>query len=129
MIYEIFKTIPHQRVEMFDIYQCGVFNNNSIEENIELVELQPQFDYSPHYHKKSSAVVYVISGTGVIQLQNNLIEYKPGIRIDIPAGVTHGFKTKTRTLFLSIQNPPIINPESGEIDLHYETGGSDESKS
>lgn len=137
MTYEIFKSIPHQRVvskqtdieEIFDLYQCGIFNNNSLEENVELVELQPQSEYSPHYHKKSSAIVYVISGTGLLQLKNNLIEYKPGIRITIPAGVAHGFKTKTRTLFLSIQSPFIINPENGEIDLHYEIGGSNETKS
>lgn len=136
MTYEIFKSIPHQRVvtkhantEIFDLYQCGIFNNNSLEENVELVELQPQSEYSPHYHKKSSAVAYVISGTGLFQLTNDLIEYKPGMRITIPAGVVHGFKTKTRTLFLSIQSPPIINPENGEIDLHYETGSNNETKS
>ena len=128
MTHEIFKSIPHQRItskrdnieEIFDLYQCGIFNNSSFEENIEFVELQPQSEYSSHYHKKSSAVVYVISGTGLFQLAKNLIDYKPGIRIDIPAGVLHGFKTKTPTLFLSIQSPPIINPDNGEIDLHYE---------
>ena len=137
MTYEIFKSIPHQRVvskranveEIFDLYQCGIFNNSSLEENVELVELQSQSEYSPHTHKKSSAVVYVISGAGLFQLAENIIEYKPGIRIDIPAGVLHGFKTKTPTLFISIQSPPIINPENGEIDLHYENGDKHERKS
>ncbi|OGT45139.1 MAG: hypothetical protein A3E83_07630 [Gammaproteobacteria bacterium RIFCSPHIGHO2_12_FULL_41_20] len=137
MDYEIFKSIPHQRVvskqaqaeEIFDLYQCGIFKNRSFEENIELVELRPESEYSPHFHKKSSAVVYVISGTGLFQLGENLIEYQPGIRIDIAAGVLHGFKTKTPTLFLSIQSPPIINPENGEIDLHYENGDKYEAKS
>jgi hypothetical protein len=58
-----------------------------------------------------------------------LIEYQPGIRIDIPAGVIHGFKTKTPTLFLSIQSPPIINPENGAIDLLYANGNKYETKS
>jgi quercetin dioxygenase-like cupin family protein len=136
MDYEIFKSIPHQRVvskqahdqEIFDLYQCGIFNNNFTEENVELVELQPLSEYSPHFHKNSSAVVYVISGTGFFQLAGNLIEYKPGIRIDIPAGVIHSFKTNTPTLFLSIQSPPIINPDNGEIDLHYENGDKHETK-
>lgn len=137
MDYEIFKSIPHQRViskqaqpeEIFDLYQCGIFKNRTFEENIELVELRPESEYRPHFHKKSSAVVYVISGTGLFQLAENLIEYQPGIRIDIPAGVLHGFKTKTPTLFLSIQSPSIINPDNGEIDLHYENGGKYETKS
>lgn len=137
MIYEIFKLIPHQRIiskqeqaeEIFDLYQCGIFKNRSYEENVELVELRPESEYRLHFHKKSSAVVYVISGTGLFQLAENLIEYHPGIRIDIPAEVLHGFKTKTPTLFLSIQSPPIINPENGEIDLHYENGDTYEAKS
>jgi quercetin dioxygenase-like cupin family protein len=137
MTYEIFKSIPCQRViskranveEIFDLYQCGIFNNSSFEEHIELVELQPQSEYTPHYHEKSSAVVYLISGMGLFQLADDLFEYKPGMRIDIPARVLHGFKTKTPTLFLSIQSPPIINPENGEIDLHYASGDKHESKS
>ena len=137
MTYEIFKSIPHQRVvsrqantdEIFDLYQCGIFNNNSLEENIELVELQPQSEYRPHYHKNSTAVVYIISGTGLFRLADKLIEYQPGLRMVISAGVLHGFKTQTPTLFLSIQSPPIIDPENGQIDLHYETGVNDEAQS
>lgn len=137
MLYEIFKSIPHQRVvskrvnaeEIFDLYQCGIFKNSFLEENIELVELQPQSEYSPHSHQKSCAVVYIISGTGLFQLAEDLIEYHPGMRIDIPAGVLHGFKTNTPTLFLSIQSPPIINPENGEIDFHYDNGDKYEAKS
>lgn len=135
MNYEIFKSIHHQRIvskihdeEIFDLYQCGIFNNNCTEENVELVELQPLSEYRPHFHKKSSAVVYVISGTGFFQLAENSIAYKPGIRIDIPAGVIHGFKTNTPTLFLSIQSPPIINPDNGDIDLHYVNGEKHETK-
>lgn len=136
MDYEIFKSIPHQRVvskqeqteEIFDLYQCGIFKNQSLEENVELVELRPESEYSPHLHKKSSAVVYVISGMGLFQLAEKLIAYQPGLRIDIPAGMLHGFKTKTPTLFLSIQNPPIIDPDNGQIDLHYENGNIHETK-
>lgn len=136
-MHDIFESIPYQRIvskrnhveEIFDLYQCGIFHHNSLEENIEFVELQPESEYSSHYHKKSSAVVYVISGKGTFQLAESIIDYKPGIRIDIPAGVLHGFKTKTATLFLSIQSPPIINPNNGEIDLHYETGNHYATKS
>lgn len=137
MRYEIFKSIPHQRVEskegnieeIFDLYQCGVFKNKALQENVDIVELQPQSEYRPHYHQRTSAVVYIISGTGLFQLAEDLIEYKPGIRIDIPAGILHGFKTKTPTLFLSIQSSPIIDPENGQLDLHYPSGGEYEKKS
>jgi len=128
MTHEILKTIPHERVimkqgsieEIFDLYLCGVFKNNSLEENIELVELPAQSSYRPHYHKKSAAVIYVITGTGHLQLDDRCIEYNSGTRVAIPAGVLHGFKTITSTLFLSIQSPSIIDPVSGQIDLYYE---------
>src|SRR5579862_288693 len=130
MPYDIFNLIPHQRVvnnennheEIFDLYQCGIFKNDSFEENIELVELQANAKYRAHYHQQSSAVIYIIAGIGVMRLAKEQIEYKPGMRIDIPAGVIHGFKTESRTLFLSLQSPPIINPENREIDLHYADG-------
>lgn len=130
MNYEIFKSIPHERIvmkqtckdEVFDLYQCGVFENNSTKENIELVELQPLSEYSSHFHEASSAVIYVISGKGLFRLADDVIDYQPGVRIDIPAGMSHGFRTNTATLFLSIQSPPIINSDNGEIDFHYATG-------
>lgn len=127
MSHELLRCIPHQRVvtqranreETFDLYQCGLFQADTQEENIEFVELQPESEYSLHYHQKSVAIVYVIAGTGFFHLENNNIEYQPGLRLVIPQGVLHGFKTITRTLFLSIQTPPIINPDNGEIDLYY----------
>ncbi|MBA3661445.1 MAG: cupin domain-containing protein [Gammaproteobacteria bacterium] len=130
MKYEIFKTIPHRRVvskqgndeEIFDLYQCGLFNNHATEENVELVALQPESAYQTHYHEESAAVIYIISGIGIFQLAEKFINYKPGMRFTIPAAVLHGFTTKTHTLFLSIQSPPIINTDSGNIDLHYQKG-------
>ncbi len=134
MHYDIFKSIPHQRVvskhgateEIFDIYPCGLFQSPNHHENVELVALQPQAQYLPHFHQQSAAVLYIISGSGILQLAHQHIKYQPGMRITIPAGFVHGFKTSTRTLFLSIQSPPIIHPENGEIDLHYVDRNSDE---
>jgi quercetin dioxygenase-like cupin family protein len=133
--HEILKSIPHQRVisnnddseEIFDLYKLGLFNatgsivNSSInaQEIVELVELQPNAIYKPHYHKKSAAIIYIILGTGRFQLGQDFIQYHPGIRVVIHAGILHGFQTKDRTLFLSIQSPPILNYKSGAKDLHY----------
>lgn len=134
----------HQRVcknengteEIFDIYQLGLFlapdsflssyinesikNNESTHEILELVELQPNAEYKLHFHKKSAAIIYIISGTGIFLLGSHAIDYHPGRRVIIPAGILHGFKTDTRTLFLSIQSPPIIDPQTQQIDLHYQ---------
>lgn len=138
--YRIFNAIPHQRVisktgygkEIFDLYQLGIFADSDVNslasigkrqeilENLELVELQPQAEYRPHYHKNSSAIIYIILGYGKFLLDGESIEYNAGKRIVIPAGAMHGFHTQTRTLFLSIQTPPIIDPQSGQIDIYYE---------
>lgn len=140
-LHEIF---PHQRVknqnqgleEIFDIYQLGLFpapdsflasyieqsteNKPLIYENLELVELQPESEYKPHFHKNSAAVIYIIKGSGIFLLADQQLEYCESKRIIIPSGVMHGFKTYTYTLFLSIQSPPIIDPKTQNIDLHYE---------
>ncbi|WP_032112535.1 cupin domain-containing protein [Candidatus Paracaedibacter symbiosus] len=140
--YHILKAIPYRRVtskntygkeEIFDLYQLGIFSSASgvnllasagrgqeTLENLELVELQPQAEYRPHYHKNSSAVIYIILGSGTFMLGEKNIEYNANKRIVIPAGVVHGFHTQTRTLFLSIQSPPILNPKSEHIDIYYE---------
>ena len=127
MTHTIFKNLAHQKIikkvdntnEVFHLYSCGIFNNGTKEENIEFVELTPKSEYKKHYHKQSSAVIYMLYGTGLFYLDNETISYKPEMRINIPRGVLHGFKTDTATLFLSIQSPPIINNETQDIDLFY----------
>ena len=142
-VHDILKNIPHEHIqsehvrsdERFDIFKLGTFKvdksflNNltdghylseqPIEEIVELVELQPNAKYRPHYHEESIAVIYMVLGEGVFILGENKIPYRPGQRLDIPAKTPHGFLTSTRTLFLSIQSPPIRNRETGKVDLHY----------
>lgn len=139
-----FKESSFQRVcsnasgaqEIFDIYHLGLFaaphsflsnltrkpiETDSITfEKLELVELQPEAYYQPHFHKKSAAIIYIFSGIGTFILGNQYIAYDTYQRIIIPMGMMHGFKTQTRTLFLSIQSPPIIDSDTQQIDLYYE---------
>jgi len=147
--YAILKLIPHQRVvtknndqdEIFDLYKLGIFTaknsfltnlctvetiEKEIVETVELVEFQAEFKYKPHYHKKSSAIIYIILGSGVLHLGETCLPYKAGTRVKIPAGTLHGFNTTTRTLFLSIQSPPILNAVTGYLDLYYEKDSDDE---
>lgn len=140
--HDILLQIPHERIqsehvradERFDIFKLGRFkvansflNGIALNENqsgmneeiVELVELQPNSSYKPHFHEKSVAVIYMILGSGIFSLGKKQYEYSPGQRIEIPAKTPHGFLTKTKTLFLSIQSPPIRNLNTGEVDLHY----------
>ena len=89
-------------------------------ENIELVMIQARSNSRRHYHKHSDAVVYIVSGQGKLLLGSEAIDYEPNMKIAIPQRTMHGFATDTETVFLSIQNPHIIDPVTGQIDIHYE---------
>ncbi|HRD68513.1 MAG TPA: cupin domain-containing protein [Legionella sp.] len=139
--YKILEKIPHfpienerfQSIERFDLFKLGTFKVNqsiinkhnpnlstqSTEEIVELVELQENTVYHPHFHEHSSAVIYMVIGEGTLILDQNQMPYQPGMRLDIPAKSAHGFITKTKTLFLSIQSPPIHDYETGTVDIHY----------
>lgn len=142
MVSEFFDMAAYQRVvtthgenkEIFDLLQLGIFHSKTsmrdqthenqtglhdLPENLELVGLQPRAEYRRHFHKNSSALIYIIAGSGMFHYGNRDIEYQSGMRVIIPAGTLHGFTTQSRTFFLSIQTPPIIHPVHGEIDIHY----------
>lgn len=129
--------------EVFDLWQLGVFPVNQFvggalcnaaaaassmsvdaasatEETLELVQLQPNSMYQPHSHTHAAAVVWIISGTGDLLLGGQRLPYKAHQRFILPNGVPHGFHTQEATFFLSIQSPPIIDKNTGSIDIHYD---------
>lgn len=133
-VYEIFRKIPHERInnqyvradEQFDVFHLGVFNvkqplinAKSTDEIVELVELQPNSIYKPHYHRNSCAVIYIVLGDGDFILNDIKTPYQAGSRFVILQNEEHGFSTKSSTLFLSIQSPPIRDRVTGAVDLHY----------
>jgi len=61
----------------------------------------------------------MISGTGKIILNKKEKSYKPGDAFLIKSGIWHGFKPKTKTLFLSVQTPPIKNRKTGKEDIEF----------
>lgn len=97
-VYEIFHQLPHEHIqsdnvkndERFDIFRLGNYSvdrtvldiissypRSGTEEIVELVRLQANVDYKPHFHLKSSAVIYMIIGQGRLILDNKEIEYCP----------------------------------------------------
>jgi len=95
------------------LYRLGVFDNSSFD----LAELKESGNYPAHHHHKSEAKFYFISGEGFIILNGKKHRYKKGDTFTIPKGMKHGFQSKTETLFLSIQTPPIKDPKTGKEDL------------
>ncbi|NQZ85439.1 MAG: cupin domain-containing protein [Nanoarchaeales archaeon] len=116
----ILLKIPKKVIELeqdkLTLYRLGEFKHDGM---FELVELSKDKPYPQHVHKNSVAKLYIILGEGTIKLGNKEIKYKPGMRFVVGKGVPHGFTIKTETLMLSIQNPPIINTKTDEVDFEY----------
>lgn len=141
-IYDILSSMPYEKIvgdqgktenpsqEVFEIHCLGIFKGPGVSliqskdldalEIVELVLLKPKTLYRPHYHKKSTAIIYIIWGRGVFLQDDQKEPYDKEHRFVIPAGLKHGFQTTTETLFLSIQTPPILNRETEELDLYYD---------
>jgi len=115
----ILKKIPHQKVtteiESIDLYRLGIFEGAMYE----LVELQAGQVYPPHKHANSEAKLHMILGDGLIILNGEEQKYTKGDVFSVEKGMSHGFKVHSPTLFLSIQKPAIIDPETGKVDVEY----------
>ena len=115
---KILNEIPYKKVrtkvETLDVYRIGVFDNLVYE----LVKIN-KGNYPQHKHNNSEAKLHIISGRGKIIINGGEKNYKKWDNFFIPKKFYHGFNVKTETLFLSIQNNPIINIKTGEIDIEY----------
>lgn len=118
----ILNKLPHKKVktaiETIDLYQLGNFNGSAYT----LIELQAQQYYPPHVHHFSEAKLHIILGKGIIILGKKENNYGPGSYFVIARNTPHGFKVKEQTLFLSIETPPIIDPETQGVDVEYIEG-------
>ena len=112
--------IPRQSVrtdiEQLDILRLGIFESSAYE----LVELRGGCYYPPHTHLRSDTKLHIVFGHGVVLLDGQDLPFAAGGTFDVPRGTSHGFRVQEDTLVLSIQNPPILDVESGEIDFVYD---------
>jgi len=107
--------IPIHKTNGFVLHQLGLFR----EAAFDLVEMNTETPYPPHYHKHSKATFYIVLGEGIAIINGKEQAYKKGDVFDIPPGTSHGFTPTTRTLFLSIQKPPIKGIGTRNEDIHY----------
>ncbi len=97
------------------VYRLGLFNNTTHD----LVELYENIAYPPHFHLKAEGYIHFIVSEGILTVDGGESPYQPGTSIFIAKGVKHGFLPKSQTLFLSIQSPPVKDPETGKEDILY----------
>lgn len=110
-------------VDNITIYELGLFtNSDGSTERIDLFVLHPDSNegyYPPHIHKKVHNLLYILQGEGIIILDGVDKTYHLGMKFIVEKGMTHGFRPKKRTLILSFETPPIIDPVTNKVDLEY----------
>ncbi len=89
----------------------------------EVVVMEPG-QYTPHVHKNSFAETYFWMGKGKVFINNEVHDFDlstqgQDVHFRFPAGASHGFELKERTMLLSVQEgEPIIDPITGHADIH-----------
>ena len=71
-----------------------------------------------HRHNESETVLYILQGSGILQVNDQKVQIKAGLQVCISKGDYHGVITSSDSLtFLSIQSPPILNKKNGTLDF------------
>jgi len=87
---------------------------------VSLVKIVGAGSYPQHVHKESDAIFTIVSGSAIFLSGDERREIRAGDKIKIPRDLPHGFELKEGDIleFISIQSPPIRNPETGQEDFH-----------
>lgn len=116
MVIQIDNVAP-QLFNVFNVCQISPGTFLSGIAGIDFIEILPQSVSEIHRHNESDAILFVISGSAKAELDNQRYDLQPGMRILIPKGVTHGFRTYEDIFqFISVQIPPIQDIEQGRFD-------------
>ncbi len=104
--------------ESFDVFDIGPEDPEKV---ISIVKVLKNGEYNLHRHLDSDAVFVIISGQAILLTteKNKLVKIplNPGVKIEIPRGMVHGFEDDKDLKFLSVQSPPIKNTKTGKEDL------------
>lgn len=71
--------------------------------------------HTPHKHLHVSSEFCFTKGRGWLQLGEEWMKIVPGLVVDVPAGVPHGFLSDEEVTFVSVQlNGMMISPQDGK---------------
>lgn len=114
------ETFGQPAMQQFDAFQVTQLSPDTFLDGVlglDVVRLAPHSTSEIHRHNFSDNVVYILTGSGSVVLDGVETPVQPGLRISIPRGVTHGFRTKeSELLFVSAQIPPILDKKTGVFD-------------
>jgi broad specificity phosphatase PhoE/quercetin dioxygenase-like cupin family protein len=97
----------------------SIDSSTNTEREVSLVKIAEVGKYPQHTHDESDAIFTIVSGSATFLSGDKKREIKAGDKIKIPRGMPHGFELKEGDVleFISIQSPPIRNPETGKEDF------------
>jgi quercetin dioxygenase-like cupin family protein len=110
----------HNGENPYEVRRMGVVEEDTGEKvAYEIVSLKGGSTYNQHSHPMSSGYFYFAKGAGWLLLKNKWFRYEPGTQVYVAPGLLHGFITETETMFLSINDPPIYDAETGHVDIKF----------
>ncbi len=78
---------------------------DSPDHKVKRIIVQPGMRLSLQLHRRRSEHWFMVQGTGIITIDEKLVEARPGKAVDIPAGVKHRIKNtgKKELVFIEVQ--------------------------
>ena len=80
------------------------------------------YDSTPHYHKQTTELYYVVEGTGAMSLDGDEVPLRPGAAIEIQPGVVHAARGDVLVLVVGM-------PSIREEDTFFPEGDSGQARS
>jgi quercetin dioxygenase-like cupin family protein len=110
-------TVTLQQFNVFQVFQITPNTFLSGIAGIDYIEILPHCVSEIHRHNESDAILFVVAGRATAELDGQSYEVRSGMRVLIPRGVAHGFRTiEDKFQFVSIQVPPIQDLAHGRFD-------------
>jgi quercetin dioxygenase-like cupin family protein len=114
------STFSEPASQQFNVFNVTQLTPDSFLEStlgLDIVRIAPNSTSEIHRHNASDNLVYILDGAGAVSLDGVVTPIHPRMRILIPRGVAHGFKSSSAELvFLSAQVPPILDEKTGVFD-------------
>jgi len=106
--------------EQFNVFHVTQLATDSFLDKVlglDYIYIRPNSISEIHRHNNSDNLIFILSGKAIIILNSVEHEISPGLRVHIPRGMWHGFRTHNVALeFISAQIPPILNKADNVFD-------------
>jgi quercetin dioxygenase-like cupin family protein len=114
------STFDEPKLQQFNVFGVTQLSPETFLDGVlglDVVHILENSTSEIHRHNFSDNVVYILQGNGTVVLDGQEHPVHPGLRISIPRGVAHGFRTaESELLFVSAQIPPILDKKTGAFD-------------